>query len=262
MNARFFAATHHRRGCALLSLHDVTPAHDRLVRTAIDEIASWGAGFPALLVVPDYHGGWPMANHPDFVEFLRQAKQSGGEILLHGYDHLAPRRAPPSAGLIEKAKERLLTAGEGEFQHLGFSMAVDRLQKGRTAIKDALGWTPKGFVAPAWLEHRETEMALQTAEFEFHENHLYIDLIRSRRRVFVPAITFTARSPRRTKASLLFAMGLKTALGGRCPVRLALHPLDFASSALIAAIRDLVERISANRDWISYGRFCSEGFRS
>ncbi|HEU5357971.1 MAG TPA: DUF2334 domain-containing protein, partial [Gemmatimonadales bacterium] len=54
----------------LLSIHDVTPAFESEVRALHAMCARIGAE-PALLVVPDWHGEWPLDRHPAFVDGVR-----------------------------------------------------------------------------------------------------------------------------------------------------------------------------------------------
>ena len=71
----------------LVAVHDVTPAHeDRLTRifALLDRL---GMTQYALFVVPNWHGEWPLDEHPSFVEELRRRQASGAEIFLHGLRH-------------------------------------------------------------------------------------------------------------------------------------------------------------------------------
>ena len=54
----------------LVSIHDVTPALAEGVER-LWALCAVRALRPALLVVPDWHGAWPLESHPDFVGWLR-----------------------------------------------------------------------------------------------------------------------------------------------------------------------------------------------
>jgi len=70
----------------LVSIHDVTPALAEGVARLWALCAERGVR-PALLVVPDWHGEWPLEAHPAFVAWLRARAGEGAEIVLHGERH-------------------------------------------------------------------------------------------------------------------------------------------------------------------------------
>ena len=240
---------------ALLSLHDVTPAFQPQIQRAWSSLQRWGTfpdAPPALLVVPRYHDRWPLTDHPEFVSWLADARAAGAEVVLHGLTHEAARTARRVEGVIERAKARFLTAGEGEFQTLTYYQTARALREGLELLEAALDDRPSGFVAPAWLESVHTARALAAQGFGYHEDHLFIDDLARDRRLFVPAITFTGRSRARAIASIGWAKAMAPLLRAPVDIRLALHPVDFDHDDLVAAIGELVEVISQRRQWTTY----------
>src|SRR5262249_18934309 len=71
-----------------VSIHDVSPRWEHEVERALSLCHTRGCK-PALLVVPDFHGRWPLLGYPRFVDRLRALADDGHEIYLHGYTHLA-----------------------------------------------------------------------------------------------------------------------------------------------------------------------------
>jgi predicted deacetylase len=209
----------------------------------------------ALLVVPNFHGRWPLQEFRSFVDLVNAERERGSDILLHGYAHLARGNGLEPMGLWEKAKSRFLTAGEGEFQSWGCNDALCHIQRGMEILDHCFGFRPEGFVAPAWLEHRDTAAALRKAGLLFHENHLHIEILEPRQRHFIPAIAFSTRTPARLRVSKVFARSVRLAVGGRFPLRLALHPRDFASDDMVRALRYLAVRMGDRREYISYSRY-------
>ena len=69
-----------------VSIHDVSPSCAHEVEAAIELCAAVGA-FPALLVVPDFHGRSPLLGDPRFCERLRELQALGHEVYLHGLLH-------------------------------------------------------------------------------------------------------------------------------------------------------------------------------
>ncbi len=244
-----------RHGLAILSLHDVSPAHGERVIRILEEIDRWGLPSPALLVVPNHHSRWPVEAFCGFQKLIREARVRGSEVLLHGYEHLASGEAARPRGLARRAKARFLTDGEGEFLNIGIESAIRRIRCGREILARSLGVQPSGFVAPAWLENRNTSTALAFEGFEFHEDHLFVRRVSSSERFMAPAITFSARSEARTRASVRFAKVMTRLARGKWNLRLAIHPKDFSSVALKDAIRRFAEVAGRTRRWVTYSQF-------
>ena len=108
----------------LVSVHDVTPAHERRIRRVFDMLAEFGVRRYALLVVPNWHGAWPLDRHPEFAEELRRRQAAGAEIFLHGlrHDEVGLKRS-----LVQQIRAAGRTAREGEFLSLSPPDAAQRI---------------------------------------------------------------------------------------------------------------------------------------
>jgi len=53
-------------------------------------------------VVPNWHGEWPLAAHPDYCRLVREGAE---ELLLHGYFHQRQRGRGPIALFAESCDE-------------------------------------------------------------------------------------------------------------------------------------------------------------
>ena len=60
----------------LVSIHDVTPAFESEVNV-LWQMCRRVDVMPALLVVPDWHGTWPLDAHPAYAKWL-QARAADG----------------------------------------------------------------------------------------------------------------------------------------------------------------------------------------
>jgi predicted deacetylase len=221
----------------LVSIHDVTPALAEGVERLWGLCAERGVR-PALLVVPDWHGEWPLEAHPAFVAWLRARADEGAEIVLHGERH-------DEIGLPRRLGDELRawgrTAGEGEFLTLGEPAARDRIARGRARLH-ALGLEPVGFVPPAWLATDEGHRAAGGTGRGFSEADRAIRLFPSGRRVPAPAVRWSARGALRAWGSVAVARARWT-WQGRAPLaRIALHPQDLAHPAISAAIGPTLDR--------------------
>jgi uncharacterized protein len=123
----------------LVSIHDVTPAHEAAVRELWELCGRFGI-VPALLVVPDWHGRWPLESYPAYVAWLQARVRDGAEIILHGERH-DEAGLPRTFGDSLRAVGR--TAHEGEFLTLDEAQAGERITRGQRRL-GVLGLDPAG----------------------------------------------------------------------------------------------------------------------
>ena len=126
----------------LVCLHDATPAYARETRALIGDLAPLLGRRLSIAVVPDWHGKWPLAAHPDYCRLVRDSAE---ELLLHGYFHRRHRGWGPIA---------LLTESSDEMSGLGPEETRRVLQRGQGVFTDVFGAPARGFLAPAWQRGR------------------------------------------------------------------------------------------------------------
>jgi predicted deacetylase len=221
----------------LVSIHDVSPAGAlsvaRLWRICIERGVT-----PALLVVPNWHGHWPLESHPDFVQWIRGRRDEGAEIVLHGerHDEVGLRRRP-----IDHWRAWGKTDREGEFLALDFRAAGERLERGLNSLR-RLGLEPLGFVPPAWLARESTHEAAAAAGLSFSEDDRSVRLHPSTVRLPSPVVRWSARTTIRAWASVgVAATRFLLQHGSRFP-RIALHPNDLDHPATQRSLIRTLER--------------------
>ncbi len=218
---------------ALISLHDVTPAHGETIFAAIDYLRSRGVAALTLLVVPNYHHRADLRDHPEFCRRLLRALGPRDEIVLHGLYHLADQ---PPADALGKFAASTLTAGEGEFQALPFDAAKLRIAKGMRCLQRALDVRPTGFVAPAWLQNDDVVRAVAASGLLWCEDHAFVYDLQGGAQILAPALSLASRYPLRRLGSRTFARAGSRVLPALRTVRLAVHPGDFAFPELVATL--------------------------
>ncbi len=223
----------------LASIHDVGPRSESAFDALHDRFAALGVATPALLVVPDHWGEAPIRPGTPFATRLRALADGGHEIFLHGWFH---RDTGTHAGAASfKAKH--MTAGEGEFLGLDAAEAERRIRAGRALLEDIIGRPVTGFVAPAWLYGEGARAALTATGIQLAEDHWQVwnpvsgtVLARS------PVITWASRTPMRRWSSLAVAAVARMAPLPKI-MRLAVHPGDVTSPALLASISATLKSI-------------------
>ncbi|HEY8257153.1 MAG TPA: polysaccharide deacetylase family protein [Gemmatimonadales bacterium] len=227
----------------LVSIHDVSPAFRPAVQRLWDMCARH-AVVPALLVVPDWHGEWPLERHPDFAAWLRECARLGAEIVLHGERH-DERGLPRGAGDALRAWGR--TAREGEFLTLDEPAARERIERGAARLR-AFGLPPVGFVPPAWLATEGGHRAVAAAGLGFSEDESAIHVHRAGRSVRSPVLRWSTRTRLRAIGSVAVARARWTLQARARYPRLALHPQDLSHPAVAGSLEPTLERWLARHD--------------
>jgi uncharacterized protein len=221
----------------LVSLHDVSPRHAASVRSIVAWLGRFGIPPVQLLVVPDFHGKWPLASHAGFCQEVSAWGGLGHELVLHGYFHLeSPRSANGPETLRSRFQRRFLTAGEGEFLSLDAKEAGLRIDRGLDMWAEAcLSPRPRGFIPPAWLHRPDLDAALWERGFDWTEDHQGFRF-RDGRRLASPVVTWASRDPLRRIGSRIYCPSAVRLHAKADLLRLAIHPHDFDHPSLIRSI--------------------------
>jgi predicted deacetylase len=228
-----------------VSIHDVSPAWVDEVEAALALCSRHGMK-PALLVVPNFHGGHALDRHPRFAERLRHLQAQGHEVFLHGYYHQARRHAdglphgqqgrPGRLGWL--FAQHIVSGGEAEFRDVSRTEAAERLDAGHSLLTN-LGLTMDGFVAPAWAMTPWLLPMLKERGFAFCEDHLRIyDLQRDVTRASV-VLNYASRSPGRLLSTVAYCRVAKHARRF-VPARIAIHPADMRFALLRHELESLL----------------------
>jgi uncharacterized protein len=236
----------------LVSIHDVSPARAPEILKLWHLCRARGIT-PALLVVPNWHGAWPLERYPEFVDWVRERAVDGAEIALHGERH-------DEVGLPRSAREHWRawgkTAGEGEFLTLDASAARERLTRG-LALFRRLGICATGFVPPAWLAQEVTFEAAASAGLAFSEDDHSIRLLQSRRRLPSPVVRWSARTPLRAYGSAGVAHVRTAFQRGSRFARIALHPGDLDHAVTTRSVAKTLDGWLRANPPASYGDLLS-----
>ena len=215
----------------LVSIHDVSPAHAFAVGR-LWSLCQQRRVRPALLVVPNWHGEWPLERHPNFVAWLQARAAEGAEIALHGERH---DEVGLPRGLSDHLRAWGRTNREGEFLTLDAASASKRLSRGLDLLR-RLGLEPTGFVPPAWLAREPTYEAAAMAGLVFSEDDHSIRLLSPSRWVRSPVVRWSSRTRARAWGSVRVARA-RTLFQSRARFpRIALHPGDLDHAAVADSV--------------------------
>lgn len=231
----------------LVAIHDVTPALATEVQSLWDRCVERGIR-PALLVVPQWHGGHPIESDRAFARWLRERADDGAEIFLHGerHDEVGSPRT-----LADHVRAFGRTAREAEFLTLRERDARHRIERGVARLR-RLGLRPIGFVAPAWLARRDTSLAVAAAGLQYSEDERDVVLHARATRLPIPVIRWSARSDVRARASVAVADARWHLRPRASAVRIALHPSDLYHPLVARSVVRTLDRWLAVRSPIRY----------
>ena len=221
----------------LLALHDVSPRHAGACRQILSFLKGRSLPPAALLVVPNFHGKWPLEDHPEFLTELSSWATEGHELALHGLVHIEER--PVGGGFSAAFQRRFLTGGEGEFLALSASEIRSRLETGLVAWERTGLPRPRGFVPPAWLYNEHLDPELARLGFAWTESHTDLR-VPGGATLASPVISWASRDPLRRIGSQVVCPSLARLWKGRARLRIAIHPHDFDWPVLVRSITSVL----------------------
>ena len=232
----------------LVSIHDVTPPLLPQVE-ALWALCRRHGITPALLLVPNWHGAWPIESHPAFLDWVRARAAEGAEIVLHGerHDEVGSPRS-----FVDAVRALGRTDGEGEFLTLARPAAEARITRGLARLRGA-GLLPAGFIPPAWLMRPDTIAACASAGLAFTEDDGAIYVLRGAvRRVPSPVVRWSGRTPSRAWASVGLNAWRFHVQRDAPVVRVAFHPADLDHPATAASTTRELARWAAAGTVVGY----------
>jgi predicted deacetylase len=207
-----------------VSVHDVSPAWAPEIEMAVALAKRHGAT-PALLVVPDFHGAWPLLAHSAFCQRLKEWSREGCETYLHGFLHRSygvPARF--SERVRHFVQQRCVSNREAEFSDVTRDEARFRLEQGERVLARA-DLPISGFVPPAWSMRRWLVPLLAERGYRFTEDHMTIfDPMAGRSRKSL-VLNYATRSRARLLSTLAYCRAASLA-APLFPTRIAIHPMD------------------------------------
>jgi hypothetical protein len=122
----------------LVCIHDATPAYAHETRMMLRDLVPFLGRRLSVGVVPNWHGEWSLAAHPDYCRLVREGSE---ELLLHGYFHQRQRGWGPIT---------LLTESGDEMNGLDPEETRRTLERGQRVFNEVFGEPARTFLAPAW----------------------------------------------------------------------------------------------------------------
>jgi predicted deacetylase len=237
-----------------VSIHDVAPATwpdclrlVQAIRAVADIPLTW-------LVVPHYH--FRPERSLAMEACLNVALERGDELCLHGYSHLDTEAN--GGGLRSRFLRNVYTRREGEFAALQEAEARRRLELGMAWFAER-GWTPEGFVPPAWLLGEGAWRALRASSFKYTTTFSHFHCLNggpgkeagASRALLSPSMVYAARNRSGRILSPRVADATASMLARKPLVRFSLHPPDARYPELVRHIQQVLERLLATREAVT-----------
>jgi len=229
-----------------VSIHDVAPATwpdclrlVQAIRAVADIPLTW-------LVVPHYH--FRPERSAAMEAGLDAALARGDELALHGYSHLDTEA--DKGGLRARFLRNVYTRREGEFAALSLEEARRRLALGLDWFAER-GWTPSGFVPPAWLLGEGAWQALREAPFAYTTTFSHFHCLRGGPTIKSPSMVYAARNRSGRWLSPKVADATAAMLADSPLVRFSLHPPDARYPELMRHTQRVLEKLLARRSAVT-----------
>ena len=232
----------------IVAVHDVTPAHRASLERIYRLLEGLNVARYALLVVPDWHGEWPLDRHAAFVDDLLQRQAAGAEVFLHGYRH-------DEAGFQRTWLQRLgvagRTAASAEFYIAPPDETARRLDQG-LGLFGRLGLKPVGCVPPAWLHGPALANQLRERRLGITESFWSIMQVAEERSIFAPALSWSTARRWRSYLTAGVANARRAVEAARGLVRMAIHPPDIEVPVIAGSLKQTLASLGASRRLVTY----------
>jgi uncharacterized protein len=232
----------------IVTIHDVTPAHAEPIERILTLLARLGVSSPGLLVVPDWHGCWPLDAHPEFAARLRALQEQGSEIVLHGYRH---DEVGHTRSLADHMRVYGRTLFEGEFYFLTRKEAAARIERGKEMFA-RVGLRPTAFIPPAWLFADGLDDVLREHGLGVSESFWSAFDLRTGRELRGPVISWSSAAPSRSWLTSQIAVVRGRFGFGQDVVRVAIHPPDIDIPVVAQSIERTIAGLLVNRSLATY----------
>lgn len=226
----------------LVAIHDVTPAFEPEISELWARCARRDIQ-PALFVVPNWHGEWPLERFPRFVRWLLARAADGAEIFVHGerHDELGSSRR-----LAEEFRALGRTDGEAEFLVLDEVDARTRMARGLAVLRRC-GLHPVGFVPPAWLWRPGTAGIVASLGLPVSEDDGAVYLHQRATKLESPVLRWSVRTRARALLSAAVVAAQSRWYDGHWLMRIALHPKDLTHEATASSVEHMLDYWRARR---------------
>ncbi|MFZ0158064.1 MAG: DUF2334 domain-containing protein [Kineosporiaceae bacterium] len=142
----------------MVSIHDVAPATHRECAALVDALADAAIPLTQLVIAGPWRGEGLVGGDGRATEvlgWLRQRRDAGDEVSLHGWLH----RADHSTSTLRRLVGNIAARGVGELWELDRQTTAQRASLGLDLLRrnglNAIGCTP-----PGWLVSRQARLGL------------------------------------------------------------------------------------------------------
>ncbi len=229
-------------------MHDVAPASAAATLRWCADADTFGIPV-SLLVIPGAWRGQQLADAPDFARVLRERRDGGDEVMVHGWTHVAG----PEGSWTRRAVGRAVARGAAEFAALDEAQAASRLASAMAVLGD-FGLSTPGFTPPGWLASGAAVRALRKAGFTHTTDHLGVRDLRTGRRHRGFALSHRPGGGLSERIGSAMVEGLARRISRRGGlVRIALHPDDLQRPGLReATLRAIESALRAGAQAVTY----------
>lgn len=234
----------------VVELHDVAPPFEAEIREQLRLLDAIGVQRYVLLVVPNWHGAYPLNDYPTFAALLQSRVAAGSELALHGLTHR--RRGPVRSSLLDRWRARAFAGDHAEFLTMTRIQAREAVDEGMRVIDEAALPAPTAFCAPAWLLSLEGSEGVRDAGLGRVVGMLNLVNTSEHRRHVWPAFGYMGAG-RRQELGVQAMNGLVVPAAGCIGrARAYLHPQHIERPSHARVVRCLEKMLHAGWTTVTY----------
>ena len=132
---------------AIVAIHDASPAYQKQISRISETLEKEGIKDYSYLVIPKLRNRETnrIDENKEFSEYL---KDSGKDLVLHGYTHW----------------KRM---SQNEFSGIKYELAKEKLDAGKEMFEETFGYIPEGFLPPMWMLSKQALQAVKDSGFKY-----------------------------------------------------------------------------------------------
>lgn len=177
----------------MVALHDVAPPFEREIRAQLALLNEMGVDRCALLVVPNWHGAYPLSRDMPLATLLRRQVERGSEVVLHGLQHR--RRGAIHGPAHLRLRAELVAPNVCEFLSLAAEEVIDGVRIGVRLFEDLGLPRPTTFCAPGWLLSPDLYEPLAEAGIRRVAAMFSVQNLEHSRRTLLPSLGYMGGGP-------------------------------------------------------------------
>jgi predicted deacetylase len=234
----------------IISLNDFTPKYHDQMLEIVEELQKRDISPLSILIVPNQDEKYDIRNDPALQNILTRLKDSGCEVVLHGYNHTST--AGNYRTFTSLIKGIIYGINEVEFESLNYEESKQKIIQAKKMFEDNI----KGFVAPGWSLNEQSLKAIIDSGFLYTTTRNKIINLKNGKNINARVLEFSGKPQWADYASRAINYFLLNFQLKNAPlIRIPIHPHDLKGSRPFNQAINIIENLKDSRKMITYNQY-------